>query len=117
MEEVNQYHRNLVVAFYDYKKAYDKVYHDWMLRVYEWIGHPKEVTELIYQLMSKWKTRPEIWNEGDKVTSRWIEILCGSLQGDSYSPDGFCISEMQMSYASYYNKAKAIGWEYLETEM
>ena len=24
MEEVQQYHRNLVVAFYDYKKAYDK---------------------------------------------------------------------------------------------
>ena len=35
MEEVKQYHRNLAVAFYDYKKAYDKVHHDWMLRVYE----------------------------------------------------------------------------------
>ena len=43
MEEVKQYHRNLAVAFYDYKKAYDKVHHDWMLRVYEWIGIPKEV--------------------------------------------------------------------------
>ena len=28
MEEVKQYHRNLAVAFYDYKKAYDKVHHD-----------------------------------------------------------------------------------------
>ena len=34
MEEVKQYHRNLAVAFYDHKKAYDKVHHDWMLRVY-----------------------------------------------------------------------------------
>ena len=33
MEEVKQYHRNLAVAFYDYKMAYDKVHHDWMLRV------------------------------------------------------------------------------------
>ena len=24
MEEVKQYHRNLAVAFYDFKKAYDK---------------------------------------------------------------------------------------------
>ena len=30
MEEVKQ-------AFYDYKKAYDKVHHDWMIRVYEWM--------------------------------------------------------------------------------
>ena len=41
MEEVKQYHRNLAVAFYDYKKAYDKVHHDWMLRVYQWIGIPR----------------------------------------------------------------------------
>ena len=44
--------------------------------------------------MSKWKTRLEIWNEGEKVTSRWIEIQFGFLQGDSYSPVGFCITEI-----------------------
>ena len=41
--------------------------HDWMLRVYEWIGIPKEAIELIYKLLKKWKTRLEIWNEGEKV--------------------------------------------------
>ena len=46
MEEVKQYHRNLAVTFYDYIKAYGKVYHDRMLRVYEWIGIPKEVIKL-----------------------------------------------------------------------
>ena len=35
MEEVKQYHRNLAVAFYNYKKAYNKVHLDWMLRVYQ----------------------------------------------------------------------------------
>ena len=34
MEEVKQHHRNLAVAFYDYKETYDKVHHDWMIRVY-----------------------------------------------------------------------------------
>ena len=33
MEEVKQYHRNLAITFYDYKKVYDKVHHDWMLSV------------------------------------------------------------------------------------
>ena len=56
MEEVKQYHRNLAVTFYDYKKAYDKVHHDWMIREYEWISIPKQLIQLIEQLMIKWKT-------------------------------------------------------------
>ena len=51
MDEVKQYHRNLAVAFYDYKTAYDKVHHDWMLRVYRWIGISDEVIKLISNLM------------------------------------------------------------------
>ena len=53
MEEVKQHHCNLPVAFYDYKKACDKVHHDWMIRVYEWIGIPRSVTKLIKELMRK----------------------------------------------------------------
>ena len=48
----------------------------------------------ISQLMEKWKRRLEIWSRGEKLISRWIDILCGFLQGDNYSPDGFCISEI-----------------------
>ena len=46
MEEVKQYHRNLAAAFYDYKKAHDKVHHDWMIQVYDWIAIPKQVIQL-----------------------------------------------------------------------
>ena len=44
--------------------------------------------------MSYWKTRLEIWNEGEKKVSRWINIMSGFLQEDSYSPVGFCLSEV-----------------------
>ena len=44
--------------------------------------------------MELWKTRLEIWSKGENMTSRWINISCGFLQGDSYSPVGFCISEI-----------------------
>ena len=44
--------------------------------------------------MELWKTRLEIWSKREKITSRWINILCGFLQGDSYSSVGFCISEI-----------------------
>ena len=94
MEEVRSYHRNLAVAYYDYKKAYDKVHHDWMLRVFNWMGIPKNVTALLKALMVKWKTRLEVWNDGQKQVSRWIQIVCGFLQGDSYSPVGFCLTEV-----------------------
>ena len=41
--------------------------------------------------MELWKTTGA---KGGKMTSRWINISCGFLQGDSYSPVGFCISEI-----------------------
>ena len=69
MEEVKQHHRNLLVGFYDYKKAYDKVHHDWMIRVYEWIGIPRSVIKLIKESTRKWKTRLEIWRDSEKMTS------------------------------------------------
>ena len=60
MEEVKTYHRNQAVASYDYKKGYDKAHHDWMLRVYKWIGTPDDVITLLNSIMGKWKTRLEI---------------------------------------------------------
>ena len=35
MEEVRTHKRNLAIAYYDCRKAYDMVHHDLMLRVYE----------------------------------------------------------------------------------
>ena len=91
---MKQYHRNLAVAFYDYKKAYDKFHHDWMLRVYDWIGIPQQIIKFLTKIMKLWKTRLEVCSKGERITSRWINIACGFLPGDSYSPVGFCISEI-----------------------
>ena len=94
MDEVRQHHGNLAVAYYDYKKAYDKVHHVRMLAVYEWIGIPKEVIMVIKELMNKWKTIMEVWYERGKQMSRWIDISCGFLQRSSFSPVGFCLSKV-----------------------
>ena len=95
MKEVRTHKRNLVVAYYDYRKTYDMVHHDWMLRVYEWI--PKSVCKVIEQLMMRWKTRLEVFDRGKKIVSRWIEIKRGFLQGDSYSSVGFCPTEIPIA--------------------
>ena len=44
--------------------------------------------------MQNWKTRLEVNIGGREMTSRWTQILCGFLQGDSYSPVGLCFSEV-----------------------
>ena len=49
MEEVKTQHRNLAVAFYEYKKAYHKVHHEWMLRVYSRMVLPANVISLLRQ--------------------------------------------------------------------
>ena len=66
MEEVKTYHQNLAVTFYDYKEAYDKIQHHWMLRLYKGIRTPRPVITLRSFLMRKWKTRSEIWKDGKK---------------------------------------------------
>ena len=59
-DEVREHKRTLAVAFYDYTKAYDRVHHDWMLRVYRWIGIPENVIRIISQQVKNWKTRLEV---------------------------------------------------------
>ena len=86
MDEVREKQRNLAVAFYDYQKAYDMVRHDWMMRVYRWMGVPEKILDVIYKLMSGWNTRLEISVNGKTIKSRSIRIARGFLQGDSFSP-------------------------------
>ena len=91
MEEVKEHSRNVVVAYYDYKKAYDMVHHDWIMMVFKWMGVPEQLCKVIKELMSGWKTRLEVWVDGVKIRSRIIDILRGFLQGDSFSPVGYCL--------------------------
>ena len=94
MEEIKCHHRNAAVAYYDYKKAYDYVHHDWINRVIGWMELDIKVRKVISKMMSGWKTRLVITSEREQRKSRWIQFNQGFLQGDSFSPVGFCICEI-----------------------
>ena len=47
--------------------------------------------------MEGWKTRLEVTQKGKVITSRMINIVRGFLQGDSYSPVGFCLTEVPVA--------------------
>ena len=49
---------------------------------------------MITEMMKRSKRRLEVRGNGEKDQSRWINIRRGFLQGDSYSPVGFCCTEI-----------------------
>ena len=58
--------------------------------------------------MKKWETRLEVWKDGQE-TSRRISIKTGFLQGDSYSPVGYCLSEVPISMLLSKTKGHRMG--------
>ena len=61
------------------------------------MGVPEKVVNVLGQLTEGWKTRLEVTDKGKVKTSRWIKIPKGFLQGDSYSPVGFCLTEVPIA--------------------
>ena len=112
LEEVKENGRNLAVSYYDYKKAYDRVYHDWMLIVFKWMKVDIKVYNVIKRLLELWQTKLYIRDErGKMATTRIINIRRGFLQGDSLSAVGFCLTEvpigMMMEEAAGYMMGEA----------
>ena len=65
--------------------------------VYRWVGVPEKVVNVLSQLMERWKTRLEVTDKRKVKTSRWIKIRKGFLQGNSYSPVCFCLTEVPIA--------------------
>ena len=88
--------KNLAVAFYDFQN--DTVRHDWMQRVYRWMGIPDKVLKVLKVMMERWRRRFEL-NDGRNtiIVNGWINIKRGFLQVDSYSPVGFCLTEVPIA--------------------
>ena len=97
MVKVRNQQRNLAVTFYDYEKAYDMVRHDWITRVYQSMGVPEKVINVIVKLIEGWKTRLEVTEDGKVLTSRKSNIRYEFLQRGSYSLVGFYLTELPIS--------------------
>ena len=97
MKGARERKRNLAVVFYDYQKAYDMVRHDWMTRVYHWMGIPGKVIMVLRKLKEVWKTRLDAAYCGNVTMSRSISNASGFLQGENYSPMGFHLTEVPVA--------------------
>ena len=81
IDEVRNQKKHLAVAFYDYQKAYDMARHDWMIRVYQWMGVPEKVISVTSKLMDWWKSRLEVTENGTTSKSRIIHMKKRILAG------------------------------------
>ena len=109
LEEIREHMRKAALCYGDYKKAYDMVLHGWMDMVFGWMGFSEKVLKLVKCLRQGWKTRLEVYNKGEVQKSQSIRFLRGFLQGDSWSPVGFCLTEVPLSMMLSRTKGYVMG--------
>ena len=93
LRDCKKKHKNLAMAWVDYKKAYDMVPHSWILESMKLINILESVIKFIQGSMSKWKT--ELTACGESLEE--VDIKRGIFQGDSLSPLLFVICMMPLS--------------------
>ena len=80
-------HKNLAMAWVDYKKAYDMVPHSWIIECLKLTHLAENIINFVKKSMSSWRT--ELTSSGEMLRS--VRIRRGIFQGDSLSPLLFVI--------------------------
>lgn len=86
--------RNLSMGYIDYRKAFDSVPHDWLLKVLELYKINPNIITFLSHIMKKWKSQILLNNR--YMTT--INIRKGIFQGDSLSPLWFCLALNPLSH-------------------
>ena len=96
LENCKKRKRNLSCARIDYKKAFDSVPHEWILRSLELFKVSPRIVDFLKH-MTNWKTQITLTYKKGTLMSDNINIKRGIFQGDSLSPLLFCISLIPLS--------------------
>ena len=94
LDEVKKNRRNLYMMWFDYKKAFDSVPHDWIIKALKLAKVPDEIVKTVMNLMEIWSTQLSL----NDMTTNLIKYLCGILQGDCLSLILFILSVNPLSF-------------------
>ena len=97
LEDSKRKNKNLSTAWIDYRKAFDSVPHDWILKSLEMYKISPTITNFLKSSMSKWNTSLFLSHDAGITKSHPLKIKRGIFQGDSLSPLLFCISLIPLS--------------------
>lgn len=82
MKQAENRKRNFSMTYIDYRKAFDSVSHDWLLKVLELYKVIGKVVKLLSCIIKNLQTQIQLNNS----TLATISILNGLFQGASFSP-------------------------------
>ena len=85
LENCRKNKRNLSSVWIDYKKAFDRVPHSWIIKCLKMFKVNPTVVNFIIASMKKWKTTLHLNHNNGTMKSRKININTGIYQGDSLS--------------------------------
>ena len=78
LDEVKQYRRNLLMIRFNYKKAFDSVPRNWILKGLELAQVPLKITSTIKSLMDTWATKLCL----NSIETDIVKCQTGVLEGD-----------------------------------
>ena len=98
MEEVKSKRRNLVCVWLDYKKAFDSVPHDWLIKALYLAKIPLETVIAIEALTKTWTTQTGLLAKNTTIEADSIDYQRGILQSDGLSVILFALSINPVSF-------------------
>ena len=97
-EELQEKKKNLSTAWIDYKKAFDRVPHSWILACIRMYKINPALTIFIEASMRQWKTNMVLVHESGVLETGPVSIKRGTFQGDSLRPLLFTMSLNPLSH-------------------
>ena len=85
LEEVTTHRRNLFNMWFDYKKAFDMIAHDWLIKALELAKLPAKLINIVKMLMQKWSVIVSLNHSEGNIVTEIITYLNGLLQGGCLS--------------------------------
>ena len=98
LDQVNQQRKNLLMVWFDYRKAFDSVPHSQIIKTLHLAKVPEKLLNTILLLMELWATEVNLFAEGTNIETESINYLTSVLQGDCLSLMLFILSVNPLSF-------------------
>ena len=98
LDDAKSRQKNLSIAWIDYRKAYDSIPHEWLIKSLEMHKFDQSIINFVKYSMLFWKTTLNINSTNETHTTSQININTGIFQGDSTSGLYFITSLLPLSW-------------------
>ena len=97
LSELRNKKRNLITIWLDYKKAFDSLPHEWLIKLLHLVKLLEDLIRAIEHLTSEWRTVLHLEGKEEVIVSDITYFVKGMFQGDSLSVLLFILSVKPLS--------------------